>query len=229
MSALPPLPAAAGAGAAASAGAAAVPPPPPPPPPAPAAAPATAAAASTTTPVRTIQDVRQQVESVQQVMAANVNAVLDRGERLDTLESKTDGLYGSAAAFSRQGAALRRKMWWQNVRAKLCVGLSIGLVLVVLFALACYTGGRSCFGGGKEEQAAPGVLVGNDSALNDAAAGMAAVLPDGTAVAVPVAPPLPFAAPPAPPGVRAVDAPPGELTTEEAAAVLSGIGRRRRR
>jgi len=159
---------------------------------APPAAPATAAAPAAG-PSR-VQDVRAQVDSVREVMAANVNAVLDRGERLDALESKTDDLTGSAAAFARTGQSLRRKMWWQNIKSKLCVGMAIGLVLVVLFALACFTGGRSCFGGGggKEEEAAAAspVLVGNDSSLNQGATD------------------------------------PG-LTTDEAAAVLAGPGRRR--
>lgn len=194
------------------------PPPPPPPPPvgAPAAPPPPPTAAN-----GHAHEVRAQVESVRQVMAANVEAVLERGERLDALEGKTEGLSSTAAQFQRQGAALRRRMWLNSVKTKLFAGLAVGLVLVAVFSVACFMGGRNCLGGGSDAvvAAAPGG-AGED--------GLAAtILPDGSPAFVGT--PLPTVAPPVG-GRPAADAP-GVLTTEEAAAVLSAgvVGRRRRR
>jgi len=218
-------------------------------PPPPAGANADPSAAAGPPSDRRAQEVRAQVDAVRSVMAANVAAVLDRGERLETLEEKTDVLGGQAAAFQRQGASLRRKMWWGNARAKLFAGLAVALVLAVLFSLACFTGGRNCLGGGGRNAAAPtpvdgpggpllgvggsGVLgVGGGVGGGGVGGGVGGgggdgvtVLPDGT-LSVPT--PNPLFAPPAPPSAPDPGDAPGVLTGEELAMAMAGAGRRRR-
>lgn len=180
-----------------------------------------------------LQDVRAQVDSVRQVMAANVSAVLDRGERLDALEMKTEDLGGQAAAFQRQGAALRRKMWLSNAKTKLFAALAIGLVLLVLFSLACFTGGRNCLGGGSKSDGAfdgPAPLLGGDGLGGGGSSsdgGTAAVLPDGSVAVIST----PDAQAPGSDSSSYSPAPvdantPGVLTTDEAAVVLGDAGRR---
>jgi hypothetical protein len=220
-------------------GMSAQPPPPPPPPGAGAGAGAGGAGPSTSAGANAasgaaangnkVDAVRAQVDAVRAVMAQNVEQVLERGERLDVLEDKADDLSGQAAAFQRQGAALRRKMWWQEKKTKLFGALAIVLVLLVLFALACYMGGRNCLSGessgGGEAVDGPGPLLGSGSGSGGGSSSGVTVLPDGTAV---VSTPLPFVAPPAPPAPPgSVDAP-GVLTPEEAALAMA-VGKRRRR
>jgi len=56
--------------------------------------------------------VQRQVDAVRDVMVENIERVLERGERLELLVDKTDGLRDQAARFRASGRALRQKMWW---------------------------------------------------------------------------------------------------------------------
>ena len=102
--------------------------------------------------------VQARVEEVKGVMSDNIEKVLARGERLDALVDKTDGLALEADRFVRGGRALRRRMHCQNLKAKGMMGGAVALVLVVFFLLLCYSGGRNCFarGGKGNKDAASG-------------------------------------------------------------------------
>ena len=56
--------------------------------------------------------VQRQVDAVRDVMVENIERVLERGERLELLVDKTDGLRDQAARFQASGRALRQRMWW---------------------------------------------------------------------------------------------------------------------
>ena len=60
-----------------------------------------------------------EIENVRGIMTENIERVLERGERIDLLVDKTDRLGGSAHEFRYRSRALRRHMWWKNV--KVCV------------------------------------------------------------------------------------------------------------
>jgi hypothetical protein len=47
--------------------------------------------------------------------------VLERGERIEVLVDKTEDLQNQAQRFQVQGRNLRNKMWWQNMKVKVCV------------------------------------------------------------------------------------------------------------
>ncbi|XP_046844734.1 vesicle-associated membrane protein 7-like [Xenia sp. Carnegie-2017] len=73
--------------------------------------------------------VRQDVEDVKGVMTQNIEKVLERGERIDTLLDKTEELDSSASTFRTNAVRVRRKMWWQNT--KMCLIL-IAVILIIL-------------------------------------------------------------------------------------------------
>lgn len=56
--------------------------------------------------------VQRQVDAVRDVMVENIERVLERGERIELLVDKTDGLRDQAARFQASGRALRQRMWW---------------------------------------------------------------------------------------------------------------------
>jgi vesicle-associated membrane protein 4 len=56
-------------------------------------------------------------------MRENINKVSQRGERLDSLQDKTDNLAVSAQGFRRGANRVRKQMWWKG----LC--MSTGLLL----------------------------------------------------------------------------------------------------
>lgn len=61
-------------------------------------------------------------------MVANLNTVISRGERLELLIDKTDNLSTQSRAFRTRSTALRRQMWWKNIKVMILSGL-VGLVL----------------------------------------------------------------------------------------------------
>lgn len=92
-----------------------------------------------------VAGLQRQVDEVKSVMVDNIEQVLARGERLEALVDKTDDLRSQADRFQRTGAALRRRMWWNNVKVwALIIALVLGLILVISLT-ACFTGGKNCF------------------------------------------------------------------------------------
>jgi vesicle-associated membrane protein 4 len=48
-------------------------------------------------------------------MRENINKVSQRGERLDSLQDKTDNLAVSAQGFRRGANRVRKQMWWKGL------------------------------------------------------------------------------------------------------------------
>jgi vesicle-associated membrane protein 7 len=63
-----------------------------------------------------IENVQAEIDNVKGIMTENIERVLERGERIDLLVDKTDRLGGRARDFRMRSRALRRKMWWKNVK-----------------------------------------------------------------------------------------------------------------
>ena len=86
-----------------------------------------------------------QVDAVRSVMVENIEQVLARGERIENLVDKTDDLRSQADRFQRTGAALRRKMWWSNVKMWAVVGGLLACLALVIFLAVCCSGGGNCY------------------------------------------------------------------------------------
>lgn len=88
--------------------------------------------------------VQQQVSEVKEIMMDNIEKVLDRGEKIELLVDKTENLRFQADNFHRTGRALRRRMWWQNLKMKLMMGGAVLAIIIVLFCIFCFQGGKDC-------------------------------------------------------------------------------------
>lgn len=65
-------------------------------------------------------------------MRDNINKVAERGNRLDSIENKTDSLAISAQGF-RQGAnRVRKDMWWKDMKMRLCLIIAVIILIVVI-------------------------------------------------------------------------------------------------
>ena len=73
-------------------------------------------------------------------MRENINKVAERGERLDTLQDKTDNLAESAQGFRRGANRVRKQMWWKDFRARMCIIVGIILLLVVIIVPSVIAG-----------------------------------------------------------------------------------------
>uniref|UniRef100_A0A8C5PIS2 Vesicle associated membrane protein 4 n=1 Tax=Leptobrachium leishanense TaxID=445787 RepID=A0A8C5PIS2_9ANUR len=79
-----------------------------------------------------IRQVQNQVDEVIDVMQENITKVIERGERLDELQDKSESLSDNATAFGSRSRQLRRQMWWREFKMKAIVALVILLILLVI-------------------------------------------------------------------------------------------------
>lgn len=89
---------------------------------------------------------RAEIDQVKNIMIENVERVLERGERINLLVSKTDRMNNNAVAFRKRSVAVQRRMRWQNIKfsAILCIfGLA---VLYLIVGIECgLPGFQHCF------------------------------------------------------------------------------------
>ncbi|XP_074924075.1 vesicle-associated membrane protein 4 isoform X2 [Chelonoidis abingdonii] len=81
-----------------------------------------------------IRHVQNQVDEVIDVMQENITKVIERGERLDDLQDKSESLSDNATAFSNRSKQLRRQMWWRGCKMKALVALVAVVLLLVIIS-----------------------------------------------------------------------------------------------
>lgn len=74
-----------------------------------------------------------QIDDTVGVMRENINKVSQRGERLDSLQDKTDNLAVSAQGFRRGANRVRKQMWWKDMKMRMC--LIIGVIILLLIII----------------------------------------------------------------------------------------------
>ncbi|RCN35533.1 Synaptobrevin [Ancylostoma caninum] len=87
-----------------------------------------------------ISDMRRQVDEVKNVMAANVASIMERGERLDSIERRTDELQASSANFKMTAHRVQRKMCMMNAKwtvISVLFGIVVAAVVILLILHAC--------------------------------------------------------------------------------------------
>ena len=82
-------------------------------------------------------------------MRENINKVSQRGERLDSLQDKTDNLAVSAQGFRRGANRVRKQMWWKDMKMRMCLIVGIIILLIVIIVPA----------GESSRSATPGILT----------------------------------------------------------------------
>ena len=65
-------------------------------------------------------------------MRANIDAVVDRGERMELIVDRAEALSNESVRFRTGARNVRRQMWWENTKVKVVVAL---IVLVVIYAI----------------------------------------------------------------------------------------------
>ncbi|CAG8950083.1 hypothetical protein HYFRA_00008317 [Hymenoscyphus fraxineus] len=77
-----------------------------------------------------------QIDDTVGVMRENINKVSQRGERLDSLQDKTDNLAVSAQGFRRGANRVRKQMWWKDMKMRMCLIAGIVILLVIIIVPA---------------------------------------------------------------------------------------------
>lgn len=69
-------------------------------------------------------------------MNDTINKLSQRGERLDSLQDKTDNLAVSAQGFRRGANRVRKQMWWKDMKMRICIIVGIIILLIVIIVPA---------------------------------------------------------------------------------------------
>lgn len=88
-----------------------------------------------------IERMKDAVEEVKAVMVSNIESIVERGERLDLIVDKAENLSNESVTFRQSGRRLQRRMWWQNARMKVALGVAIVVVIYIIVSAGC--GGMS--------------------------------------------------------------------------------------
>eukprot|EP00614_Pseudopedinella_elastica_P042203 CAMPEP_0181260402 /NCGR_PEP_ID=MMETSP1097-20121128/926_1 /TAXON_ID=35684 /ORGANISM="Pseudopedinella elastica, Strain CCMP716" /LENGTH=210 /DNA_ID=CAMNT_0023358917 /DNA_START=27 /DNA_END=659 /DNA_ORIENTATION=- len=94
-----------------------------------------------------LAQVNTKIDDVKNVMVQNIEAVLERGEKLELLVDKTDQLQSQAFMFSKSSKKLRTAMYWRKVKCYAAIFLAVVFVAWIISMMACggpaYTSCRS--------------------------------------------------------------------------------------
>ncbi|KAI8053730.1 synaptobrevin domain-containing protein [Syncephalis plumigaleata] len=83
------------------------------------------------------RQVQGEIEQVKDVMVQNIERVLERGERIDLLVDRTDQLNQAAFTFRKRSTALKRAMWWKNVKLMMMLALVVLFFVYFIVSAAC--------------------------------------------------------------------------------------------
>ena len=86
----------------------------------------------------------KQIDDVKAIMVNNIEAMTQRGERLELLVTKTDDLNATSLTFKKSSNSLQRAMWMKNMKMVVAiVVVGVVLVLIIVFA-SCGTDWSKC-------------------------------------------------------------------------------------
>ncbi|ESL06291.1 hypothetical protein TRSC58_06037 [Trypanosoma rangeli SC58] len=81
-----------------------------------------------------IRDLRSEIETVKETMIANVDKLLCREDRLDTLLLQSSLLEGESSAFRQNARSLER----QSLNRRIAIGVSVALVVLILLFVSLF-------------------------------------------------------------------------------------------
>uniref|UniRef100_A0A7E4UN51 V-SNARE coiled-coil homology domain-containing protein n=1 Tax=Panagrellus redivivus TaxID=6233 RepID=A0A7E4UN51_PANRE len=91
-----------------------------------------------------VKRVQDQVQEVKTIMAENVVRIMERGERLDDIDSRTEALHNSAQSFQQNANRVQRHMCLKNL--KWSIFLAIVVLCVIALIIVLILDGVGAFG-----------------------------------------------------------------------------------
>ena len=84
-----------------------------------------------------IKELQNDVNQLTSVMQTNINKVLERGDRMDTLNERSELLSSRANEFRINSRNIRRKFWWHNLRFQILIGaVVLSLIIIIIYSIA---------------------------------------------------------------------------------------------
>ncbi|KAL0224066.1 hypothetical protein P9112_003456 [Eukaryota sp. TZLM1-RC] len=99
----------------------------------------------TNSPTDSIARISRDLSDLQSVCMTNIEKILDRGERVELLVDRSEGLSQTARSFNKRANQVRKAMWWQNVKSTLMLILVGLIILYIIVAMFCGLTLSKCF------------------------------------------------------------------------------------
>lgn len=100
-----------------------------------------------------IGKLKNQIEGVRQVMLQNLDEIMERGEKIDTLVNATQDLSNTASSFEDNSKTLKRAMIMKNLKLLAAIFLALVILGLIISWIACGINYAKCKS--KEEPAPP--------------------------------------------------------------------------
>ncbi len=72
------------------------------------------------------------MSEVSNIMQQNIDKILERGSRLDHLEDRSEMLSNRADEFRVGARRVSRKMWWQNMKINIFIGVVVVIIILII-------------------------------------------------------------------------------------------------
>ncbi|CAG5118552.1 unnamed protein product, partial [Candidula unifasciata] len=79
-----------------------------------------------------LDQLQTEVSEVTSLLKNNVEKVLERGERIDTLQSRSEDLENSSTHFRSSAVKIRKKMWWNNCKMTCIIATVVTLIIIII-------------------------------------------------------------------------------------------------
>eukprot|EP01060_Flectonema_neradi_P007579 TRINITY_DN15319_c0_g1_i1.p1 TRINITY_DN15319_c0_g1~~TRINITY_DN15319_c0_g1_i1.p1 ORF type:complete len:213 (+),score=27.54 TRINITY_DN15319_c0_g1_i1:47-685(+) len=88
--------------------------------------------------------VQGQIDEVKDIMLENVDKVLERHDKLETMVQKSDQMANEAQTFFKRGRDIRRKLCCQEVKLNMMMVGAVVIVIIVIVLIVCKPNFSSC-------------------------------------------------------------------------------------
>jgi len=79
-----------------------------------------------------VQAVQVATERVKDQLHENINVLIERGEKLDELQAKSETLEKQGAQFEKKGREVKNAMCWQSYRNLLIIIILVAIIALVI-------------------------------------------------------------------------------------------------
>ena len=90
------------------------------------------------------RNVSRQVDRTKGIILENIDKVLQRNTSIEVIVRETEQLSDASATFKDGSRGLKRKMIWDNIKAKVAIGLCVVVFLLILLMWICNPNFSKC-------------------------------------------------------------------------------------
>ena len=82
-----------------------------------------------------VPKVTEEVAEVKKVLEEAINSIIERGEKLDELNIRTETLAVRSREFNSNTKQVRRKTWWENQKMRIIIGVIVFVIMAIIIGV----------------------------------------------------------------------------------------------